>query len=85
MPTWSRAFRLIATGSAVLFMICVVLSAVLGTIIYRLSVVSVIYSTTEPGQFLATHAKLFTTMTAALINLVIIMCLTRVSLNSKYL
>lgn len=82
MPTWSRAFRLIATGSAVLFMICVVLSAVLGTIIYRLSVVSVIYSTTEPGEFLATHAKLFTTMTAALINLVIIMCLTRVRLSA---
>lgn len=82
MPAWSRAFRLMATGSAVLFMICVVLSAVLGTIIYRLSVVSVIYSTTEPGEFLATHAKLFTTMTAALINLVIIMLLTRVGLNS---
>ncbi|XP_052889147.1 anoctamin-4 [Anopheles moucheti] len=76
MPTWTRAVRFIATSSAVLFMISVVLGAVLGTIIYRISLVSVIYS--GGGSFFRTHAKLFTTMTAALINLIIIMLLTRI-------
>lgn len=71
-----RVFRLMATGSVVLFMICIVLGAVLGTIIYRISLVSVIYG--GLGWFIKGHAKLFTSMTAALINLIIIMMLTKV-------
>lgn len=58
-----------------------VLAAVLGTIIYRISLVSVIYG--GAGWFIRTHAKLFTTMTAALINLIIIMLLTRVRVFRK--
>lgn len=54
-----------------------VLAAVLGTIIYRISVVSAVYS--GSGGFLRKHAKIFTTITAATINLIIIMILTRVS------
>ncbi|XP_067612790.1 uncharacterized protein [Eurosta solidaginis] len=76
MSTWSRAIRFVITGSAVFFMISVVLSAVLGTIIYRISLVSVIYG--GGGFFVKEHAKLFTTITAALINLVVIMILTRI-------
>ncbi|XP_044738568.1 anoctamin-4 isoform X2 [Chrysoperla carnea] len=76
LPTWSRALRFFATGSAVLFMICVVLGAVLGTIIYRLSLVSVIYG--GGGHFLRKHTKIFTSITAALINLIVIMILTRI-------
>ncbi|GLV36888.1 uncharacterized protein CBL_02277 [Carabus blaptoides fortunei] len=75
LPTWSRALRFFATGSAVFFMIVVVLGAVLGTIIYRISVVSVIYG--SGGLFLKKHAKIFTSITAAMINLIIIMLLTR--------
>lgn len=56
--------------------ICIVLAAVLGTIIYRISLVAVFYG--GGGPFLKRHAKIFTSMTAALINLVIIMILTRV-------
>lgn len=52
------------------------MGAVLGTIIYRISMVSVIYG--GSGFFIQRHAKIFTAMTAALINLVIIMILTRV-------
>lgn len=63
-----------------LFQIIVVLGAVLGTIIYRISLVSVIYG--GGGFFLKKHAKIFTSMTAALINLTIIMILTRVTLNA---
>lgn len=55
----------------------VVLCAVLGTIIYRLSIVSVIYG--GGGFFLKKHAKVVTSVSAAIINLIIIMCLTRVS------
>ncbi|XP_076249418.1 anoctamin-4 [Calliopsis andreniformis] len=75
LPTWSKALRYCATGSIVFFMICVVLGAVLGTIIYRISLVSVFYS--GGGTFLQKHAKIFTSVTAALVNLVIIMILTR--------
>lgn len=53
------------------------LCAVLGTIIYRLSLVSVIYG--GGGFFLKKHAKIFTSISAAIINLIIIMFLTRVS------
>jgi len=53
------------------------MGAVLGTIIYRISVVTVIYSSGE--QFLKQHAKIFTSITAAVINLVIIMILTKAS------
>ncbi|XP_075159793.1 anoctamin-5 [Haematobia irritans] len=76
MSTWSRTIRFVITGSAVFFMIVVVLSAVLGTIIYRISMVTVIYS--GGGFFVNQHAKLFTTVTAALINLIVIMILTRI-------
>lgn len=53
-----------------------VLGAVLGTIVYRISLVAVFYG--GGGSFLQRHAKIFTSMTAALINLVIIMILTRI-------
>jgi len=59
----------------------VVLSAVLGTILYRITLVSVIYG--GGGFFVKEHAKLFTSVTAALINLVVIMILTRVGLHFR--
>lgn len=55
------------------------MGAVLGTIIYRISVMASISGGGE--VFLKTHAKIFTTMTAATINLIIIMILTRVSIR----
>lgn len=58
------------------------LCAVLGTIIYRLSLVSVIYG--GGGSFFKKHAKIVTSVSAALINLIIIMCLTRVRLLVTY-
>lgn len=57
----------------------VVLSAVLGTIVYRLSVVTYIY---EGGNsFVKRHAKIFTSITGATLNLIIIMILTKVRQN----
>ncbi|KAJ8668107.1 hypothetical protein QAD02_009770 [Eretmocerus hayati] len=75
LPVWSRTLRYICSGSIVFFMICVVLAAVIGTIMYRISLVAVFHS---KGYFLKSHAKIFTSLTAAFINLIIIMMLTRV-------
>ncbi|XP_077301157.1 anoctamin-4 [Arctopsyche grandis] len=76
LPTWSRTLRFAASGSAIFFMISVVLGAVLGTIIYRIALVSVIYGGGD--LFIQRHAKIFTSMMAAVINLIIIMILTRI-------
>lgn len=69
--TLSRSFRL---------QVVVVCCAVLGTIIYRVSLVTVFHG--GGGHFLKHHAKIFTSITAACINLVIILILTRVSSRS---
>ncbi|XP_074096965.1 anoctamin-5 isoform X2 [Cotesia typhae] len=76
MPLWSRVWRNMVTGSLVFFMICVVLGAVLGTIIYRVSLIAVFYG--GGGSFIRRHVKIFTSTSAALLNLIIIMLLTRV-------
>ncbi|KAB0791795.1 hypothetical protein PPYR_03595 [Photinus pyralis] len=75
LPAWSKSVRYLITGSAVFFMMATVMIAVLGTIIYRLTLVTVIYS--SGGPLLKKHAKIFTSITAALINLIIIMILTK--------
>ncbi|XP_055378980.1 anoctamin-5 [Condylostylus longicornis] len=75
MSTTTRAFRFVVTSTAVLFMIAIVLSAVLGTIIYRISILALIHSGSD--FFVKSHAKLFTSISAALINLVVIMILTK--------
>ncbi|XP_060533932.1 anoctamin-4-like [Cylas formicarius] len=75
LPLSSKVFRFVITGSAVFFMLFIVLCAVLGTIIYRLSLVSVIYGSGK--FFLKKHAKIVTSVSAAIINLILIMSLTR--------
>ncbi|XP_050300119.1 anoctamin-4 isoform X2 [Anthonomus grandis grandis] len=75
LPTSQKAFKYVITGSAVFFMIVVVLCAVLGTIIYRLSLVTIIYG--SENIFFQNHAKIITSVSAAIINLIFIMSLTR--------
>uniref|UniRef100_A0A0K8SKC7 Anoctamin n=2 Tax=Lygus hesperus TaxID=30085 RepID=A0A0K8SKC7_LYGHE len=75
MPPSQRAWRYTITVSTVLFMICIVCAAVLGTIVYRLSVVNYIYLSSN--TFIKRHAKIFTSITGATINLITIMILTR--------
>lgn len=76
-----RYLRFVATGSIMLFIVCIVLGAVLATIVYRVSLMTVIYG--GFGYFLRGHAQLFTSMTAASFNLVIIMLLTKVKLEKN--
>lgn len=54
----------------------VVLAAVLGTIIYRISLVPVFYR--GGNSLVKRHTKIFTATTAALLNLIVIMILTRI-------
>ncbi|XP_066153785.1 anoctamin-4 isoform X1 [Euwallacea fornicatus] len=75
LPTSQKVLRMVITGSAVFFMLFVVLGAVLGTIIYRLSLVTIIYG--SQNFFLKNHAKIVTSVSAAVINLIFIMSLTR--------
>lgn len=58
------------------------LGAVLGTLMYRVSLVTVFYG---KGGFLQSHAKIFTSVTSAIINLTIIMILTKVNIFYKRL
>ncbi|KAK9876029.1 hypothetical protein WA026_011144 [Henosepilachna vigintioctopunctata] len=75
LSTKTKTLRYLVTGSAIVSMLLIVLCAVLGTIIYRLSLVSVIYG--GGGYFIKKHAKIVTSVSAAVINLIIIMSLTR--------
>ncbi|KAF9797805.1 hypothetical protein SFRURICE_018000 [Spodoptera frugiperda] len=72
LSTAQKTFKFIISGSA----IAIVVTTVLGIIVYRVSMVTVIYG--GSGYFIQSHAKLFTTMTAAIINLIIIMIMTRI-------
>ncbi|XP_013386413.1 anoctamin-4 isoform X2 [Lingula anatina] len=75
LPAWSKCFRYVTAFSVILFMLCLVLAAVFGVIIYRIVIVTLFYST--PDQLVAENARLATTATAAVINLVVIMILNR--------
>lgn len=75
LTLWNKSVRLFTSASAVTFMIAVAVIATLGIIIYRLSVLTAIYAA---GGYVQRYSKLITSATASLINLVIIMLLTRV-------
>ncbi|XP_065345514.1 anoctamin-4-like isoform X2 [Cloeon dipterum] len=75
LTLWDRSRRIVASGSIVLFMVCIVMCAVVGTILYRLSAVAVLYRNGD--AFMKRNAKILTSMSAAMINLIIIVLLTR--------
>ncbi|XP_059479818.1 anoctamin-4-like [Neocloeon triangulifer] len=70
-----RSRRVVASGSVVIFMVCIVMCAVVGTILYRITAVAVLYRNGD--FFMKRNAKLITSMSAAVINLIIIVLLTR--------
>ncbi|XP_049838929.1 anoctamin-5-like isoform X1 [Schistocerca gregaria] len=72
---WNKSVRLFTSASAVAFMVAVAVTATLGVIVYRLSVVTAIYAA---GGYIKKYSKLITSATASLINLVVIMLLTQV-------
>ncbi len=61
--------------------ICAVLAAVFGVIMYRIIMVTLLYGSSEP--IVRQNAKITTSATAALINLIVIMLLNKVSHHLK--
>ncbi|ELU07311.1 hypothetical protein CAPTEDRAFT_153854 [Capitella teleta] len=75
MPIYSRIPRWCTSFSVVLFMICCVICAVFGVIMYRVVVVTLLYSV--PNPYVQQFASITTSCTAAVISLIIIMLLNR--------
>ena len=76
MPSSYKIPRLFMSISTVLFMICVVLAAIVGVIIYRVIVSGLLYRSSN--SFASGQAGTVTSMTAAVLNLVAIMLFSRV-------
>ncbi|XP_067675844.1 anoctamin-4-like isoform X3 [Haliotis asinina] len=74
----SRLCRYMSSLWVVLFMLCVVVAAVFGVIVYRITVSTLLYGTDQ--EEISQRASTITSATAACINLVIIIVLGRVYL-----
>lgn len=72
IPFWRKQFPLtVLSGAVVLFMVMVALASVLGVIIYRVALRIALSRSPDPA--IAENSSLITSVTAAVINLVIIM------------
>ncbi|CAH1799995.1 unnamed protein product, partial [Owenia fusiformis] len=76
LPFYSKGCRRFTSLLVICFMICLVLAALLGVIVYRIVIVAVFYA--QPYRYIQENAKLATTATAACINLIIIMLLNKI-------
>ena len=77
VPFWSRKVPgLILSFSAIVFMICLVLIAVVGVILYRMSMVLTLNLVSE--DTIKSNASLFISTTAACINLVCILLISHI-------
>ncbi|XP_059488019.1 anoctamin-3-like isoform X2 [Neocloeon triangulifer] len=74
IPFWNKVVRVFTTISGVAFMLAVVVSAIIGVIVYELAIVAAFYDSGD--DFLKQNTQILTSMTAALINLIVIMILT---------
>ncbi|KAI1726715.1 calcium-activated chloride channel domain-containing protein [Ditylenchus destructor] len=72
VPTIEKILRIMGSGVAVLFFLCLVVALVLGIIAYR-AIVMHVFFTVEDNEFLQSKAVLVTSVTAAIINLVFIL------------
>lgn len=69
IPLRERLPRIFASGVGVLFFLCLILAAVVGTIVYRLVMLQVLYRVDSMRPF----ASIFTAITTAVLNLVVIL------------
>ncbi|CAG5126762.1 unnamed protein product, partial [Candidula unifasciata] len=72
----SRVCRTVSSLWIILFMLCVVIAAVFGVIIYRLTVSAVLYSVSQ--ETIRDQGGIITSVTASLINLLIIIILGKI-------
>ncbi|XP_042205000.1 anoctamin-4-like isoform X3 [Homarus americanus] len=73
LPLLNQITRLVAANSLVLLMLFVVMAAVFSVILYRMAVIIAMYQTTS--DLFRRNAKLVTSMTAACLNLMVIIIL----------
>ncbi|XP_071550215.1 anoctamin-5 isoform X3 [Panulirus ornatus] len=73
LPIMSQITRLVAANSLVILMLFVVMAAVFGVIIYRMAVAIAMYQT--GSDLIRRNAKIVTSMTAACLNLIVIIIL----------
>ncbi|VDN42231.1 unnamed protein product, partial [Gongylonema pulchrum] len=69
IPIWQRLPRILASGVTVIFFLCLILAAVIGTIIYRIVLMQVLYRVDSMRPF----AAIFTSVTTAILNLIVIL------------
>ncbi|ELU07316.1 hypothetical protein CAPTEDRAFT_153860 [Capitella teleta] len=74
MPLYQKLPRTLTSLTVVLFMLALVIVAIIGVMVYRMVIVTVFYLVTDPS-WVGSNATLFTSITAACINFVIIMVL----------
>ncbi|XP_055938887.1 anoctamin-4-like isoform X2 [Argiope bruennichi] len=76
LPFWSKVYRIAAANSAVLFVLSLLLATVFGLIVYRIILVTVL--TASDHHIWKTYAKITTSITASLVNLVVIVIMDKV-------
>ncbi|XP_061192079.1 anoctamin-4-like isoform X3 [Saccostrea echinata] len=73
VPSWSKCFRYFTSFSVLLFFLALVLAAVFSVILYRIVMSAILYGNEE--NIIKTRASFISSITAACINLVIIIIL----------
>ncbi|XP_035232219.1 anoctamin-5-like isoform X2 [Stegodyphus dumicola] len=76
LPFWSKVYRIAAANSAVLFVLSLLLGTVFGMIVYRIILVTVLTASDHP--IWQPYAKITTSITASLLNLVVIVIMDKV-------
>ncbi|GFR14088.1 anoctamin-4 [Trichonephila clavata] len=76
LPFWSKVYRIAAANSAVLFVLSLLLATVFGMIVYRIILVTVLTASDHP--IWKPYAKITTSITASLVNLVVIVIMDKI-------
>lgn len=84
LSMWSKGVRMLAVCSVVFLLLFIVAFVVVGIIIYRLVMMSVLYGVANAdNEFFKDYAKIIASVSAAIINLVIVMSLHNVSIETS--
>jgi len=80
LSIWTKGVRMLVVSSVVFLLLFIVGFVVVGIIVYRLVMMSVIYTTPEDSHlFIKDNAKIITSVSAAVINLIIVVFLHNVN------
>ncbi|VDM23515.1 unnamed protein product [Toxocara canis] len=74
IPLSKRLPTILASGVTVVFFLCLILGAVIGTIVYRIVLMQVLYRVNSMRPF----AAIFTSVTTAILNLIVILAMSYV-------